>query len=384
MPNPSELPKTFCPAKWDELILNYQHNYVYSCCKATPLVFEQSYMDIITQQRQNLLNGIQDQSCNYCWAVENNNKPSLRNDYLKKFNRKEFPMYLNLNKPAKSVEINLGNTCNMQCIYCNPKFSSQWEDDVRLKKYPVFTDRFNYTIAGKKDIRDTMVCNQELLKEQNPASVVMIGGEPLLNKNFWTISNSLKNTKLSVTSNLNCNLDTIKKLIDLEVNNNLELNLTVSIDCTFPLVTFIRHGLDYNKFLENLYYFIANSKNSKVIITSLMTAITVLDIKNFTIFLESLQEKFPIKNLINQFNVCTSPKIQSFSTIPDITRQEILYNIKSYDGKIKLQGIDSVISYLESTEFDLGLHKQLKLFINEWEARKKVTLDKHFKEKLCL
>jgi len=384
MLNQSDIPNTFCPAKWDELIVNYQHNYVYSCCKATPIVFVNNYKDIIRDQKLNLLNGVQDKSCNYCWKVENNNKPSRRQSYLQKFDYREFDLYRNIDKSVKSLEINLGNTCNMQCIYCNPKFSSQWEDDIRHKKYPVFTDRYVYEISDKKDIRSIMISNYEIIKKENPSSIVILGGEPLLNKYFWEIADSLTDISLSLSTNFNCDRAVVQRLIDLEKKNNINLELCVSIDCTATLATFNRLGIDYNQFVENVRYFATHCRANTIIISSLMTAITILDIENFIIFLESLQALFPDKTFINSFHACVVPKIQSFNSIPDHTRQALLHKIKNFGAKIKLQGIDNIISYLESSKFDIGLHKQLTQFINEWESRKQITLDKQYREQLCL
>ena len=48
-----KLPDTFCPAKWDELIINTSYNYVYGCCKARPEKFVKDYIEIIDYQKQN-------------------------------------------------------------------------------------------------------------------------------------------------------------------------------------------------------------------------------------------------------------------------------------------------------------------------------------------
>jgi len=114
-----QLPDTFCPAKWDELIINTSYNYVYGCCKAKPEKFVNDYNEIIDHQKQNLLNNVKDPSCSYCWNSEKTNGTSLRIQFLKKFDISTFNEYKN-NKSPKVIEINVGNACNMQCMYCNP------------------------------------------------------------------------------------------------------------------------------------------------------------------------------------------------------------------------------------------------------------------------
>ena len=56
------------------------------------------------------------------------------------------------------IQVSVGNECNFQCTYCNPKFSSKWEDDVRRQSYKVFTDRFFYGI----DDTNTDLLNKNL------------------------------------------------------------------------------------------------------------------------------------------------------------------------------------------------------------------------------
>ena len=65
-----KIPDTFCPAKWDEIIINCSQNLVYSCCKATPVNFDKEFKSIIDNQKDNLINGVKDPSCNYCWKTK--------------------------------------------------------------------------------------------------------------------------------------------------------------------------------------------------------------------------------------------------------------------------------------------------------------------------
>ena len=90
-----KIPDTFCPAKWDELNVSFDTHYAYSCCKSTPTVFQDQVLEFVSKERMNLLNGIQDASCNYCWTVENAGGESLRHRHLKKFNPDNFALYQN-------------------------------------------------------------------------------------------------------------------------------------------------------------------------------------------------------------------------------------------------------------------------------------------------
>ena len=142
---------TFCPAKWSEIAINLSAGYVYACCKATPIkiIKKEDISNSLKKQKDNLILGIQDPTCAYCWDIENAGFSSLRHDYLEKFDRTTIDQYINDTVKYKKVEINLGNECNFQCTYCNPKFSSQWESDVKNNPYKIFSDRHFYEINEK-------------------------------------------------------------------------------------------------------------------------------------------------------------------------------------------------------------------------------------------
>ena len=141
---------TFCPAKWDEVYVSYEMNYAYACCKSRPTEFHENPLEYIDKERSALLDGVQDTSCEYCWRLERAGQTSLRHEYLKKFDKKNFESYANNTQQPKFVQVSIGNECNFQCTYCNPKFSSKWEEDVSKQKYKIFTDRFFYEVKDKQ------------------------------------------------------------------------------------------------------------------------------------------------------------------------------------------------------------------------------------------
>lgn len=375
----NSLPKTFCPAKWDELILNLNYNYAYSCCKASPVKFERDYKKIINEQKQNLLNGIQDQSCEYCWAVENNNKTSLRQTYLETFDSATFDQYLNLDKSVRILEINLGNACNMQCQYCNPKFSSEWEKDIRKQRYPVFSDRFFYDIEDKNN--NVSGANLSIIENIQPKVIRIIGGEPLINNNFWRLLDTTETKRIKFSSNFMVDLSVIERLLEYEKKFD-QFELLVSLDSTKELAEFVRYGLNFNVWVRNLEFYLTHSTKSSITIISLMTSITILNLQNFSEFIIQLRKKFLNKNIIWLLNNCVNPKIQSFATLPLESRKDILVLISTLHEHDSIIGLDGVISQLENTSFDPGLSKQLKYFIDEWEKRKNISLSTTIKQKL--
>lgn len=373
-----KLPDTFCPAKWDELIINTSYNYVYGCCKARPEKFVDNYKEIIDIQKQNLLNNVQDPSCSYCWNVEKTNGDSLRAQWLKKFDLSKFDEYKN-NKSPKIIEINIGNACNMQCIYCNPKFSSQWEKDIQDQNYQLFTDRHVYGIDNKNKYLE--VTNLELLNTIEFETLRILGGEPLVNKNFFNILDKVNhNGNLDVTSNLMSDRKSIDRLLSTR-NKFKHIVINVSLDAGKEISEFVRYGIDYDLFLKNLDYLLENSgENIKINIISLMTNLTLTDVSNFS-FNMILPRLEKYKDILTWYlSYCQYPRIQSIEATPDIIKKQAETALLSLLDNKNIKNVDVVLSVLSSTRFNKTLFLEFLHFLKQWENRKNISLPNNIKD----
>lgn len=367
------LPSTFCPAKWDELMLNFSYNYVFSCCKATPVKFEnKTYNIVIQQQKENLLNGIQDPSCNYCWKHENNNLPSKRQEYLKSFDQSKFELYKTYKVQPIQVELYIGNECNFQCTYCNPKYSSQWELDVLKAPYKIFTDRDFFGIDKKNyEIKNNIL---DIVKNLSKESfLIILGGEPLLNKFFWEILDNTTAKHVTLATNLSTQkTKDIDKLID-KCSKLKGMRVTVSIDSTKENAEFTRFGSNFSTFEKTLDYLLTNApSNMHININSVLSTITIRDFKNFIIFIKNKKEKF--SKLTWEMTPCVYPRIQSFETLSNDLREEALTLLQEIKTLNYVKGVDVVESSLLSTKFNNTLYHELKHFLLEFSTRKNIAI----------
>ena len=370
----NNLPKTFCPAKWDEIFVNLGANYVYACCKSeiVKIVKKEDINVALDRQKYNLLNGIQDPACNYCWNVENAGHVSLRQKYLADFDINQFDQYKNNQVNPKQVEVSLGNECNFQCTYCNPKFSSQWESDVKHKPYKIFSDQHFYGIDEKNtnNLQDTIAWLGEL---KTIEKLQILGGEPLQNKNFTSVVNSINSGELGFATNLSFkNTRAIDKVLSL-ADRYKKISMVVSIDSTGKNAEFSRFGMDYAQMLTNIHYLIARVPDNVAIrFNSVMTSITIRDFDNTVKLINSFYQINPkiTWNLV----FCRDPKIFTLNTLPDKFKPEILKLIAKEKDKKYIVGLDILEGAVKVSKFNNTLYNQMKHFLNEFSIRKNISI----------
>jgi len=367
--------KTFCPAKWDELTVNLSANYVYSCCKSTPIKItkKEDIEKALNDQRNNLLNGIQDPACNYCWQVENTGNSSLRKEYLKDFDYKNINQYINNKTKLKKIEINLGNECNFQCVYCNPKFSSQWESDVKNKPYKTYSDRFFYSLNEKNTnvISDSI---DWLTEYKSIEHLEIIGGEPLLNKNFFKILNCVECKQIGFVTNLSCKtFAPIDNIFSLSKKYE-KIIFGISIDSTEKNAEFSRYGMDFDLMLKNIEYVITNSPPQvEIRFCTLMTSITIRDFDNIYKLIEKFYNLKP-KNVKWHISYCNFPLIFTMNTLPDNYKFQILESISKISNKEYIYGLDILASVISKSKFNKTLYGQMKYFLEEFSSRKNIAI----------
>jgi len=266
-------------------------------------------------------------------------------------------------------------------MYCNPKFSSQWEKDVQDQKYQLYTDRHVYNIDIKnKQLVDE---NLELLNTLQFETLRIIGGEPLINKKFFNIVDTIDHKGiLTLVSNLMVDKKSIDKLLTYR-NKFKYIVINVSLDSCKEISEFVRYGIDYDLFLKNLDYLLERSEgNIKINILSLMTNITLCDIENFSssVILPRI-EKYK-DTFLWTLSYCQYPRIQSIEATPyNVKKQAETVLLTLLDNK-NIKNVDVVLSILSSTKFNKTLFSEFLHFLKQWEDRKNITLPVNVKDLL--
>ncbi|MDD2634977.1 MAG: radical SAM protein [Bacteroidales bacterium] len=210
-----------------------------------------------------------------------------------------------------SMDFQVSEKCNLQCIMCNGEFSEKVRHlrEQKAKIQRPYDDQF-----------------YEQLKEFIPylKEASFSGGEPFVGIEFYRIWDMIielnPNIRLSVTTNGNVNNEKVKHYL-----NRLNFNITLSLDAIdSEIYKKIRIGGNLSVFLENLKYFHAycKQKSTDFNIKTCAMQQNWHDLPKLAEFLNRLEIPF-------LYNTVFYPPDCSLWNLPSIQLKEILTYFRS-------------------------------------------------------
>jgi|TARA_R100000030_G_scaffold17197_3_gene11597 organic radical activating enzyme len=307
----------FCLAKWTQVTLQLQTGHNHSChhpkthkinvneIKRNPAALHNtSYKKI---RRREMLTGQRPKECDYCWNVEDNSK-RFSDRVFKSAEYWSAPHYDEIANSnfrddynPRYVEVAFNNACNFKCSYCGPAYSTTWMQETnKYGGYPT-SDGFNDP-AG-------LIAEDKVpipVREHNPYveafwkwwpdlykdlhTFRITGGEPLLSKDTWKVldyiidhPNPNKNLQLAINSNLGPEDSLINRFIEkiqrIEDEQRVdEFIIFTSVDTWGEQAEYIRNGLEFNRFWDNVNKIL--EKCSRVNLT-MMSTYNALSVPNY-------------------------------------------------------------------------------------------------------
>lgn len=312
---------TFCLAKWLQVTVHLGTGKTHSCHHPTAhrIGLDEIAEDvgalhnsrIKRQEREEMMEGKQPSACDYCWRIENSQPDAISDRHLKSASPWALPFIEQAELAARTgadiyptyLEVNMGTTCNMACLYCSPEFSSKWAEDTKRHggyKLPSKTlyDPIWMTSAGMDQMKPLPG------EEQNPYekafdawfpqvsphlhTLRLTGGEPLLNKSsFKVMEDLIANPRKQLEFAINTNLCVPDALIDklIDCLNRMEgkvksLTVFTSAEAVGAQQEFVRDGMNWNQFQRNVDRVLARTKAR----VTFMTTINALSVDTFEYF----------------------------------------------------------------------------------------------------
>ena len=327
----------------------------------------------IKKFRKNLLEGHKDKRCASCFKREAVNKSSIRTEtldsyktYLKWLPKTSSDGTCKESKPVY-LDIRYSNVCNLKCRTCWHGASSSWFNDAKLLKTN-FGDKalIKATPENEQLIEDLFTFDTEL------AEVYFAGGEPLRMEEHYSFLDSLlaKNqTDLHLRYNTNLSKLTLKGKRALNYWKKFKkITLAVSIDAIGEKAAYIRSGLNWGKFLENIKLIKEQCPHIKIQIAPTVSNLSILSLCD-------LHQFFVENNLIKMndiyLNILDRPNYYNCKNLPKSVKEKSKENLMAHidwlnennASKVVIKEFEAVFEYMMTP----ANASDLKAFVKETE-----------------
>lgn len=356
---------TMCEFKWNYPIFQIDRGEFRSCCRTPSFPISEELLeekgvdaflnnDKLIQSRLDLIRGVKHSDCKSCWNLEERGMKSPREpknfwNFLKrekviphdmeyneenvlrelaKIDSVDHP-FLKARKPYM-MEISLGNTCDLKCMYCNHHYSTQWATEL-IKIGEITQEQYDRefpTAASNYEAKfwewfDRVGC-------YSIHRINMIGGEPLIIPEFYDyvekmmtrisqvmIVKKMKPT-LCIVTNMNTPTNYFNRFISRlpKITEVFDLEILISMESLEDRAEYIRNGISWDKFSSNVDKLLSvTDANFQVGFLMSVSALSIPTTKNFIEYTTNLSDKYQRPIGLKQ-NIINFPRWQNPMILP--------------------------------------------------------------------
>jgi organic radical activating enzyme len=419
--------ETFCAAKWYNATIWLGSGMTTSCHHPLPHKVDVNEVKINPKslhntvkkkaERQQMQQGQRPAGCEYCWKIEDIGRDIVSDRVYKTKIYSEQDLDQAFNTPyeqdinLQTLEIAFDRTCQFACSYCNPAFSTTWVNDI--KKHGAYQ---NLVSDGRNHFTHTHDSSQLYkLGEINPyieaffnwwdsdlhrtlKELRITGGEPLMSGSTWKLLDWFKQnrgksqTRLAINSNLGPETDLDRLLSAVE---GLEFDLYTSNESFGAHAEYIRDGLNWEAWLNNVYKLASSNKLRGLHVMCTINALCLESLPEFLDLLVELKKQYGRDFPNFTLNILRFPSFQSPLIFSD--EQKNYYKNRLSQWLVKHKGynylheheinhMQRLIDYLDvvktphsETSFDrAALTNDFKQFYLQYDTRRNKNFVKTF------
>jgi MoaA/NifB/PqqE/SkfB family radical SAM enzyme len=331
---------TFCPLPWLQLA-STTDGFCRPCCEFKWKQSEKTahwskdidlYHTKLESIKNDLLNNKKPIECSRCWNAEHIGIKSLRQSILTNSLFKR-----DINIGTVSIDLKLGNLCNLGCRMCEPHSSSVLQKevinnlDLEWTKDDLHAAQIDY---NNNNWIDTSL--EKISKITTLEHIKFTGGEPFVIPSIKKFLNSIENPKMLslelLTNGLLINSDKIELLKKFK-----KVFLHLSCDGIGAAYNYIRWPGKWNDFEKQLDFLITNT-NFELSISVTANAYNVY-------FLPELYEYFDQKNVkMSTIIIVDSPDYLHPWIYNDDIKQKIEEKYKKYLDQRYYKGLEDILN----------------------------------------
>ena len=360
--------------------------------------------------RKKMLAGQRPSGCEYCWKIEDMGRDAVSDRVYKS---KIYPIEAlheaasqspDLDVDLRTLEVSFDRTCQFACSYCNPAFSSTWVNDI--KRNGPYTELVS---DGRNHFTHTHDSSQRYkFGETNPyveaffewwesdlhktlQELRITGGEPLMSGYTWKLIDWFKQnqgrsqTKLAINSNLGLTDEKLTEFIDA-IRPLPHVELYTSNEAVFEQAEYIRDGLDYQQWYNNMHTLLDSNTVKAVHSMCTINALCLDSLTNYLYHILELKQQYGRNRVNFTLNILRFPSFQSPLVLPDDIRTDYKHRLQEFLSRNgnnpfmhehEINHISRLIDYLDvvktphSEAFDLPkLQNDFYQFYKQYDQRR--------------
>ena len=361
------------------------------------------------QARKEMLEGKRPSECEYCWKIEDLGKEYSSDRIFKTViyteeDIKSCQTVYGSEKDVnlKTLEIAFDSNCNFACSYCNPSFSSAWQNDIKTKG-----EYIDLKSDGSGAYRQNGDWTKKFNKEENNpyvdafwnwwpdlskslSELRVTGGEATMSPDFWKLvdwwkENQENDIQFAVNSNLGIKDSLLEKLIK-STHYFKKFVLYSSNESTGAHAEYCRDGLIWEEWKNSVEKLLTYGNVEEFHVMMTINSLCLFSMTDFIDYCNTLKRKYGNHYGVCSLNILRFPSFMSLGTLPLSIRLERAEKIEFWLNNLadrevmhemEVDGIKRLIDYLKevinphSSASDLLLRQRdFKNFYVQYDSRR--------------
>lgn len=284
--------------------------------------------DAFKQLRKDLVNGVKNKACDYCWKSEklHSSERSLRKHLELKYRNDAAEALKTMGDDYslpevkfKYLDIRFNNTCNLKCRSCGSHFSSMWHADEEKLGWDIPSPNGQERIKLKSTVNGSDFLDYILNQLPHVKEIYFAGGEPLIQDEHYKVLDRILELGLQDTIQIRYNTNFTKlthrgkDVIDYWKQFK-SVVVGASLDGSYERGEYIRKNLIWSDVVTNRIRLMQEAPNVTFHISitlSIMNAYNIVDLHQEWITLGYIKPH----NLM--INLLFGPDCYCLSNLPD-------------------------------------------------------------------